>query len=130
MNKQIPIVFFLVLPLIVSVRASAHHGDAAYETAKPISVKGTVTSYSFINPHVQIFIEARTDKGEVEKWQGELNSPNLLAHRGWSRTTMKAGDEVTLVGYPAKNGVKSLRLLKVLGPDGKVLGENPSGGEN
>jgi hypothetical protein len=43
---------------------------------------------------------------------------------------MKTGDEVTLVGYPAKNGVKSLRLQKVLGPDGKVLGENPSGGEN
>ena len=130
MNKQLPIIFLLILALMISVRVSAHHGDAAYETAKTISVKGTVTSYSFINPHVQIFIEAKTDKGELEKWQGELNSPNLLAHRGWSRTTMKTGDEVTLVGYPAKNGVKSLRLQKVLGPDGKVLGENPSGGEN
>jgi hypothetical protein len=69
MNKQLPIVFFLVLALMISIRVSAHHGDAAYETAKTISVKGTVTAYSFINPHVQIFIEAKTDKGEVEKWQ-------------------------------------------------------------
>jgi hypothetical protein len=130
MNKQLLTSCILVLALMVSVRVFAHHGDAAYETAKTISVKGTVTEYSFINPHVQIFIEAKTDKGEAEKWQGELNSPNLLAHRGWSRTTIKTGQEVTLVGYPAKNGVKSLRLQKVAGPDGKVLGENPSGGEN
>ena len=112
------VAFFAAVPLL------AHHGAAAYDNDKNLSVKGVVTDYRFVNPHVEIFIDSKNATGEVEKWQGELNSPNLLSHRGWSRTTIKVGQEITLVGYPAKSGSKSLRLQKVLGPDGKPLGDD------
>jgi Family of unknown function (DUF6152) len=118
----------MALPIFLAVAAVvpvlAHHGAAAYDNAKSLSIKGIVTEYDFVNPHVEIFIDAKNANGEIEKWQGELNSPNLLSHRGWSRATIKPGQEVTLVGYPAKSGAKSLRLQKVLGPDGKALGED------
>jgi hypothetical protein len=117
-------VLLIIAGLIVSLPVFAHHGSAAYDNAKSLSIKGVVTEYNFVNPHVEIFIDAKNANGDIEKWQGELNSPNLLAHRGWSRSTIKVGEEVTLVGFPAKSGAKSLRLEKVLGPDGKPLGDD------
>ena len=123
MVKQ-PTVLLVLLAASIAAPVFAHHGAAAYDNAKTVSIKGVVTEYNFVNPHVEIFIDSKTASGEIEKWQGELNSPNLLSHRGWSRATIKTGEEVTLVGYPAKSGAKSLRLEKVLGPDGKTLGEH------
>jgi len=88
----------LVIPLAVM----AHHGAAAYDTSNVISVKGTVTEYKFINPHVEISIAVKNDKGKVETWISEANSPNVLSRRGWSRDTMKPGDEITLIGNKGK----------------------------
>jgi len=107
--------------LMVSYPVFAHHGDASYD-AKSVSVKGTVTAFLFVNPHIQITINAKDDKGNPQTWQGELNSPNLVARSaGWTKTTLKPGDEIILVGYQAKNGTPFLRLQKVLQADGTPL---------
>jgi Family of unknown function (DUF6152) len=58
--------------LLLSIPAFAHHGAAAYDTSKTVSVKATITDFQFINPHVLVFFEVRNDDGAVEKWQGEL----------------------------------------------------------
>jgi hypothetical protein len=108
---------FLVLSIIgllsVPVVTLAHHSAAAYETAKQITVTGTVTEFHFVNPHVQIYMTAK-DEGGTKKWQGELTSPNRLIRTGWNKDIMKPGDSISLTGYPAKDGGNSIRITKVV----------------
>jgi hypothetical protein len=63
----------------------------------------------------------KDDSGKVMEWQGELPSPNLLSRRGWSRSTLKPGDQVTVIGSPAKNGEKGMQVKKLVFPDGHEL---------
>jgi len=109
---------------MVSGPVFAHHGTAAYETAKLTTVKGTVTEFQFINPHVEITVEVKDDKGKIEKWLGEANSPNVLSRHGWSKEMIKPGDQITVIGYRAKNGSYTLRLQKVVLSNGQELDPN------
>lgn len=99
--------------LVVSAPLFAHHGTAGYETTKTITVNGTITDFQFVNPHVQIFFEVKDDQGKVEKWQAELSSPNRLTRTGWSRSSLKPGDPVTVTGFQAKSGVNSIWIVKI-----------------
>jgi hypothetical protein len=109
---------FLLCPMLTF----AHHGAAGYDTTKIVTIKGTVTDFHFSNPHVEISLNVKKDDGSVESWQGELNSPNILSRAaGWKSNTLKPLDEVILVGYRAKNGLKILRLEKVSLSDGTEL---------
>jgi hypothetical protein len=108
--------------LLISVPLLAHHGEVNYDTEKVVSVKGTVTNFQFINPHVQIFLDVKNDKGEIEQWIGEARSPSMLVRFGaWDKSTLKAGDVITATGHPTKNGSKVLRLQKILLPDGREM---------
>jgi len=108
--------------LFASAPLAAHHGEVNYDTEKVVSVKGTVTDFQFINPHVQIFMDVKNDKGEVEKWSCEARSPIMLVRvGGWDKNTIKAGDVITASGYRARNGSPILRLQKIVLPDGKVM---------
>src|SRR5882762_6035448 len=109
---------------IASGPALAHHGTAAYETTKLTTIKGTATEFKFINPHVEITVEVKDDKGKIEKWLGEANSPNVLSRHGWSKEIIKPGDQITVIGYRAKNGSYTLRLQKVVLSDGQELDPN------
>ena len=112
----------------ISPGASAHHGDAGYDVTKLVTVKGTVTEFHFQNPHIEIFIDVKKDD-RVEKWHGELNSPNLVSRMvGWNGKTLKPGDEIVLIGYRAKNGLNVLRLEKVLLANGtEIFPKNGNG---
>jgi hypothetical protein len=118
-------IFFLVISLaalIASRAALAHHGEANYDTDKLVSVKAKVTSFEFINPHVQIALETTNDKGEVEKWTCEARSPAMLVRNGgWDKNTLKPGDVITAVGFRSKNGAFILRLKKIVLADGTEL---------
>jgi len=113
--------------LLFSIIVSAHHGSAAYDTSKNISIKGRVTDFQFINPHVLIYIEVQNQDGRVVEWSGELTSPNRLARssRGatvkWHRESLKLGEMIELGGNPAVNGAPSLRLTKVIDANGAAL---------
>ena len=117
-----------ILAALICVAASstalpAHHGEANYDTSKTVSVKGTVTMFEFVNPHVQISIDVKNDKGEIEKWTGEARSPAMLArYGGWDRNTIKVGDVITLSGHQTKNGNFFMRLEKIVKADGTELG--------
>jgi Family of unknown function (DUF6152) len=101
--------------------AVAHHGTANYDMTKVVTVKGTVADFQFINPHVEIFIDVKDDKGNVQKWQAETNSPNLLHRAGWTKDSVKRGDVITVSGNRAKDGSNVMRLDKVVLSDGKEL---------
>lgn len=100
--------------LVVSVPMFAHHGTAAYDVSKTYTVKGKVTRLNFINPHVQLFFDVADEKGNVEKWQAELTSPNHLIRAGWSKDSLKPGDDVTVTGYRTKDGTNSIWISKIL----------------
>jgi hypothetical protein len=108
--------------IFISAPLPAHHGEANYDTEKTIAVKGTVTEFEFVNPHVQITMDVKNDKGEIEKWTGEARSPAMLArYGGWDRNTIKVGDVITLHGHRTKNGTNFLRLEKIVLSNGKEL---------
>ena len=108
--------------LFVSAPILAHHGETNYDTDKLVSVKATVTSFQFINPHVQIFLDEKNDKGEIEKWICEARSPAMLVRNGdWDKNTLKPGDTITVIGFRSKNGANILRLKKIVLADGKEL---------
>ena len=119
-----PAFFLAALFCVVFISAPllAHHGEANYDTEKTTAVKGTVTDFEFVNPHVQISMDVKNDKGEIEKWTGEARSPAMLSrYGGWDRNTIKVGDVITLYGHRTKNGTNFLRLEKIVLSDGKEL---------
>lgn len=101
--------------------AFAHHGTANYDTSKQITVKGTVTGFEFVNPHVQIAWEGKDDTGATQKWEGELTSPNRLSRVGWTKSSVKPGDTITISGYPTKSGAHEIWIQKVVLASGDEL---------
>lgn len=116
-----------VCVLLTPVAIFAHHGQAAYDTTKSVTIKGTVTNFKFLNPHCIVSLDVKTDKGQTQEWQGELTSPNHLVRAGWTSETFKPGDEITLTGYRAKSGSNSMWITKVLLSNGE---EMKTGGGN
>jgi DNA/RNA endonuclease YhcR with UshA esterase domain len=108
--------------VFISAPLSAHHGEANYDTDKMVSVKGAVTDFQFVNPHVIISLDVKNDKGEIEKWVGEARSPAMLSrYGGWDKNTIKIGDVITFHGHRTKNGTPFMRLDKIVMADGKEL---------
>ena len=122
MRTTFAILVLALIGAVISPPAFAHHGDAGYDISKLVTVKGTVTEYHFQTPHIEIFIDVKKEDHSVEKWHGELNSPNLVSRMaGWNGKTLKPGDEIVLIGYRAKNGLNVLRLEKVLLANGTEI---------
>jgi hypothetical protein len=82
----------------------AHHGNSAYDESARVPIKGTVTEFIWTNPHSQIYLDVKTGSGKVVNWGVETNSPGILGRAGWTRRSLKAGDQITIIVCPAKNG--------------------------
>jgi len=100
--------------------SSAHHSWPV-DTARAITVKGTVTGYEWGNPHVMIGLDVKAENGQVEKWNVGGPSTTRMAGNGWDKTTLKAGDVITATGYRFSDGQNILRLEKVVMADGKEM---------
>jgi uncharacterized protein DUF6152 len=118
-----PLTLFALIAgfLLVSVPLAAHHGQAAYDLTKKTTLKGTVTDFTIANPHCHFSFDAKDDKGKIENWTMELSTPLMLMRTGWSRTTLKPGDPVTVTFYPSKNGAGLGYLDTLVLADGTVL---------
>lgn len=105
----------------VGTTAFAHHGDAAYVNTPTLLKNAVVTEYDWMNPHSLIKVDFKDDSGKVQHWTMEIGStPSMMLH-GWSRTTMKPGDIITVYVYQAKRGLTVGRLNKLVLADGTVL---------
>lgn len=85
----------------------------------PVNVKGVINKVEWTNPHVFIFVNIKDDAGNIEEWRVEGNSPNMLTRVGWRKEMLKAEDQVTVYGAPAKNGAKVMRLISLTLADGQ-----------
>lgn len=108
----------IVLLLTLSSPVLAHHGNAAWSTSQ-ITLKGTVVSYVWRNPHVLLIWTTKDDSGKTVQWTGEVASPeSMMADDGWTKETFKPGDELVLVVRQAKTGVTNGVIDQIKRADG------------
>jgi hypothetical protein len=126
MNVRIA-TFLGVLLLSVRGPAFAHHGAAAYDRNITLTLKATVTEFVFRNPHILISFDAPDDQEKVVHWVAEGGSTTGLARRGWTYKTLKVGDQITVVGNPAKGmegkDMRVMALTRVILANGQVVGQ-------
>ena len=90
--------------LLFSGPVMAHHGVAGYDMTKTITLHGTVTKFDWSNPHVVVYLDAKNDSGEIQHWTIEFASPVHMVRAGWSKNSMKSGDDITIDTHPSRNG--------------------------
>ena len=114
---------FMVLALItLAAPLFAHHGrGATYDMKKQVTLKGVVTEVSWRNPHVLIWMNVKDENGKVVNWGFENSNVSSLAREGYSRNTLKVGEEITAIVNPGVNGMPVGIVVKVILPDGKVV---------
>src|SRR5579864_5259028 len=107
--------------LIVSNSAFPHHGNAEFDVGKRVTVKGTVTKWSWSNPHCFLTFDSKAENGSLVHWVVETQPPRSVTANGFGQYTFKPGDEVTVTLEPVKNGQPLGRMLEVVLPNGKKL---------
>jgi len=106
----------------------AHHAFAAeFDANKPVEMDGTVTRVQWINPHVWVHMKVKTADGAEETWAFEAGTPNNLFRRGFKRDALKAGTEIHIDGYRAKDGSRRANGRNITFPDGSALFMGSSG---
>jgi hypothetical protein len=120
-SERVMRVTLMISFVLISIPLMAHHGASEYDMTKIVTLNATVKELQYVNPHTLLTFTVKDDSGKAIEWQGELPSPNLLSRRGWSRSILKPGDQVTIIGAPAKNGEKGMQVKKLVFPDGHEL---------
>ena len=120
MKKQM--LLMLAVWGVSAVQVSAHHSFAAeYDAKKTVTLRGTVTKFEFTMPHAWVRLEATDENGKSGAWSAEFGNPNSMLRRGWTKTTLKPGMEVTIDGSRARDGSNTIHSTTIKLPDGREL---------
>ncbi|HSZ19015.1 MAG TPA: DUF6152 family protein [Candidatus Acidoferrum sp.] len=120
-NNLAAILLAVVCLLAVSVPVFAHHGYAAYDTDRKVTLKGTVTRWIWSNPHCMIQLDVTDDSGHVVRWITETENPTTMSRSGWTDKSIKVGEQITVIALPVKNGNPAGRILEVVLSSGERL---------
>lgn len=121
--------FSVVVGLLLAGQpADAHHSFAAeFDGDKPVVLKGSVKEMVWSNPHGWLYVDVKSPDGKVVTWAVELGGPNAMYRRGWRKTDLPTGAQVTVEGFLAKDGSPTANATTVMLPDGRKLGVGSSG---
>ena len=123
MKRSLLFAFFTsaILIALSAGDARAHHSFSAFDMANQKTITGKVSKVDWTNPHIWIWLDVTNDKGGTDTFGFEGMSPNFLARRGWTRTTLKAGDALTVSYRPMKDGSHGGMFISGKMTSGKVL---------
>jgi hypothetical protein len=118
-----PLTAAMMLALLAAggTPVAAHHSFAPFDMTTQKTVTGTVKTVEWTNPHTWVWLDVPNDQGVVETWGFEGMSPNYLSRRGWTRTTLKPGDRISVVFRPLRDGSKGGMFVSTKLPDGRML---------
>ena len=124
MKRKFALLLGLTVAMVAAAPVLAHHSFTMFEMTKEVAYKGTLVEYKWVNPHVHMILEVDPGSGDpstVGTWDIEGASTNIMARQGWNKAMFKAGDKITVVGHPMKDGSKGASLFYVILPDEKHL---------
>jgi Family of unknown function (DUF6152) len=126
MNPRLVTSSAMVIMLLVGCASLlAHHGNVAYDEQHPITIKGNVTEFVWSNPHCQIYLDVKDEKGNIVSWSVESQSPGILRRNGWTRDSIKPADHIAVTLVPAKSGApvgfSGEKTGKIVFDDGHIL---------
>jgi hypothetical protein len=110
--------------LMISAPMFAHHSDAEWNQTPLITIEGTVTQWKFINPHSEIHLEVKDDKGNVEQWIVFCCVPNTAARAGMSSKSFVPGETLAITGHPSRYGRKTMQHEKIVRANGELVRTN------
>jgi uncharacterized protein DUF6152 len=115
------ILALFTVSILLTGSLSAHHSAAAEYVADMSSWKAVITRFSWMNPHTWVYFDATNANGVLTKFECEGSAPSGLVSNGWSRTTLRPGDKVTIKGYRAKYRPEGCKVRSVILPDGREM---------
>lgn len=118
-----------MIQLAVAVLLAHHSFAADFDAGKRVTLSGRVTRIEWLNPHVHIYIDVTGERGSATAWSIELGSPNGLRDRGWTTTSLKVGDLITIDGSLAKDGSNLANARSVVLASGVRMSTGPRQGD-
>jgi hypothetical protein len=125
MNRKVWAILAVVGLSLGAASLWAHHGNAPFDMTHTVRMQGTVTDFQWINPHALILADLKDENGKVANWKLEMGSLGMLSRFGWSRNTVKRGDQVTAEGFRAKDGSAYMCLVSIDLPNGQSMRGSP-----
>jgi hypothetical protein len=120
MSRRATMLIVLCAALAAGAPLAAHHSHAMFDMTVEASVTGTVTTFSYRNPHVYLYLDVKGDDGGVVKWAVEMSNIENMRSRGIVPSTFRVGDTVTVRLNPLKNGRPGGNYTSVTAADGKI----------
>src|SRR5690242_11328374 len=103
----------LILFIAAAASAAAHHSILPFDGDHATTITGVVTRFEWANPHTHIYVDVKGTDGQVQHWMIESESPNFLTRLGWAKDSIKAGEQIRVVGGRARNGSMLMRCQVV-----------------